>query len=358
VAAPDAKLDLAERERLRQEQPGSGLEERLAKLSEGHPSGDGYGDGGRPPPDGDGPPPDGDGPPPDGDGPPPDGDGPRNPERIEPLTDAEYAEHLAEVEAKLDKARADGLATDVQHTVDRGHEVWSDERQAIHDEIVKELYARAAGVPCEYKAILAGGLAGAGKTTVLDAHADLDSTQYFKINPDTVKEEMARRGLIPKIDGLSPMESSDLVHEESSFIARRLGHLAQTDGKNLVWDITMSKATSVERRVDGLRSAGYSHIEAIFVDIPIEVSLRRTAERHRDGHDQYRLGNGLGGRYVPPRLILDQADPDWGSKNRGNFERCKSLYDGWSRYDNSVDGQPALLVEAGRRSDDGDRRDH
>jgi predicted ABC-type ATPase len=335
LAAPDAKLDLVERERLRREQPGSELEQRLANLSDSHPSGPGYGDSGAPP-----------------------GGGEDDGEAIEPLTDAEYAEHLAEVETKLDQARAAGLATDVQHTIDRDREVWSDERQAVHDEIVKALYARAASVPCEYKAILAGGPAGAGKTTVLSAHADVDSTQYFMINPDTVKEEMARRGLIPEVGGLSPMESSDLVHEESSFIARRLGHLAQADGKNLVWDITMSKETSIERRVDGLRSVGYSHIEAIFVDIPIEVSLRRAAERHRDGHDQYRLGNGLGGRYVPPRLILDQADQDWGSKNRGNFERTKGLFDGWSRYDNSIDGRPPLLVEAHNISDDGDRRDH
>jgi hypothetical protein len=336
VAAPDAKVeDLAERERLRNEQPGSDLEQRLAKLSEGHPSGAGYGDGGAPPGS---------------------GGGDAEPDRIEPLTDAEWAEHLAEVETKLDKARADGLATDAQHTIDRGREVWSDERQAIHDEIVKELYARAEGVPCEYKAILAGGIAGAGKTTVLNTRAGIDSTEYLTINPDTIKEEMARRGLIPELHGLSPMESSDLVHEESSFIARRLGHLAQADGKNLVWDITMSKQTSIDRRIDGLRSAGYSQIEGIFVDIPIEVSLWRADERHREGHEQYRIGNGFGGRYVPPRLTLDQADPDWGSQNRGNFERSKSLFDGWSRYDNSIDGKPAVLLEAYRADNDGYRR--
>ncbi len=33
--------------------------------------------------------------------------------------------------------------------------------------IIDDLYAEAAAVPCEHKAIVAGGLAGAGKTTVL-----------------------------------------------------------------------------------------------------------------------------------------------------------------------------------------------
>ena len=41
-------------------------------------------------------------------------------------------------------------------------------------------------------------------------------SQYLMINPDDIKEEMARRGMVPEIEGLSPMEASDLVHEESS----------------------------------------------------------------------------------------------------------------------------------------------
>ena len=51
---------------------------------------------------------------------------------------------------------------------------------------------------------------------------------------------MARRGMIPEVEGLSPMEASDLVHEESSYLARQLALRAQADGKNLIWDITMS----------------------------------------------------------------------------------------------------------------------
>ena len=37
------------------------------------------------------------------------------------------------------------------------------------------------------------------------------------INPDDIKEELAQRGMVPEIDGLSPMEATDLVHEESSY---------------------------------------------------------------------------------------------------------------------------------------------
>ena len=119
------------------------------------------------------------------------------------------------------------------------------------------------------------------------------------------------------------MEASDLVHEESSVLAKQLAFERKLDGKNLIWDITMSSQESTQERIDDLRAAGYTRIDAVFVDIPIETSIKRTEARHREGHDKWR-GEGLGGRYVPPEVILRQTDPDWGSKNRKNFEAAKA----------------------------------
>ncbi len=325
MAAPDAKLDLAERERLRQEQPGSDLDRRLARLPDGHPSSSGYEDVAAPRGT---------------------GDETREPERIKPLTDAEYAEHLAEVETKLDEARATGLMTNRMFTTDQSKTVWSYERRLLHDEIIETAYAASAAVPCEAKAILVGGLSGAGKTTVLRDDAGIDLSKYVVLNPDVIKEEMARRGLIPEVDSLSPLEASDLVHEESSHVARRLGHRAQADGKNVIWDVTMGRAESVQARIDDLRAAGYTRIEGIFVDISIEASLRRAESRHRQGLEDYRAGIGFGGRYVPAELIKSHADAEWGTQNRRNFESIKERLDTWCRYDNSVDGRAALVAEA------------
>jgi predicted kinase len=334
VTAPETGSDLADREKLRFERPVSGLDRRLARLPVGHPSAVGYPDV-RPRAD--------------------DGPDSRRPERVRPLTDAEHAEHIAEVEEKLDEARKAGLATNIRHTIDPGNELWSNDRELIHDEIIEKFYAKSAHVPSEGRAILAGGLAGAGKTTVLAEHAGVDLSCYAIINPDVIKEELARRGLIPHVDGLSPMEASVLVHEESSHIARRLATRAEADRKNVIWDITMSRGDTTEERINELHAAGYSRIDAIFVDIPIGVSLRRVDARHRESHDNYRAGDGMGGRYIAPRLILDRADADWGSQNRRNFEQIKDRFDGWSVYDNSVDGRRPELVErswTGTQSDE------
>jgi predicted kinase len=260
------------------------------------------------------------------------------------VTDAEWAEHVAEVREILTSDEVVNQATDRQHTTDPDRQQWTAARDRIHGELVSDLYGRAKEVPNDGQAIIAGGLGGAGKSTVLSKFAGIDLSKYLVINPDDIKEEMAKHDLIPRIEGLSPMEASDLVHEESSAIAKQLARKALTDGKNVIWDITMSSRGSTDRRISDLREAGYT-VDGIFVDIPVETSVRRADARHREGHDEYCSGKGLGGRYVPPEVIRAQADPTWGSKNRKTFGEVSDRFDRWCRYDNSVDGRSPELVE-------------
>jgi predicted kinase len=274
----------------------------------------------------------------------------KSPDQVRPLTDAEHGLHVAEVRLRLSEARSAGLASDRQHTIDPRGEFWSGQRQLLHDQLVDELYGARLQAPCEHRAVLAGGLAGAGKSTVLSEHAGLDLSAYLMINPDALKEELASRGLVPAVGGLSPMEASQLVHEESSHIAKCLALRAQADGRNVIWDITMSSGDSTGDRIDRLRAGGYARIEGIFVDVPAEISARRADARHREGHEAFRSGHGLGGRYVPAEMILGQRDPEWGSRNRRVFEQVKDRFDAWSRYDNSVEGCAPVLIESCRRS--------
>lgn len=268
-----------------------------------------------------------------------------------PLTDAEHAEHVTKVRDLLAKARADGLFTKLQYTIDPDHEQWSEDRTILHDGIIADLYEAAADAPYDRRAILAGGLPGAGKSTVLEKHAGIERSQYLTINPDEIKEEMAKRGMIPEVAGLAPMEAADLVHEESSHIAQRLSRRATREGKNVIWDVTMSSLESTEKRINELRAAGYSPVNGIFVDIPLDVAIRRSDARHREGHDSYLSGRGLGGRFVPEEVPGSQADPDWGSRNRRTFEQVKPKLDAWLLCDNSVDGRGPVVVDSGGREE-------
>jgi predicted kinase len=317
MGAADARPELAERDDLRPVRTVGSLERRLERLPDSHPASPRYVRENRAPAEPD----------------------------FRPLTDAEHADHVKAVERCLADAHVAKLDTYKTHTIDDNHDVWSYDRRLVHDSLIESLYARAANVPSDHEAIVTGGLAGSGKTTVLTEHAGIDLSNYMMINPDLIKEEMATRGLVPEIHGLTPMEASELVHEESSHVAKRLAHRAQADGKNVIWDITMSRVESAEQRIESLRASGYTKIEGIFVDIPVDVSLRRADSRHREGHDEYRTGSGLGGRFVPKDMIQAQADDHWGSKNRAHFEAVKHRFTGWALYDNSVDGRAPVLVE-------------
>ena len=259
-----------------------------------------------------------------------------------PLSDADYAAHREKVISFLKETHE---ATNEKSTINPDKDIWTDSRVAQQDEILRKAYDSAADVPCERKAIIAGGLGGAGKTTVLGTLAGVDLSQYVTINPDNCKEELARHDMLPTVAGLSPMEVSGLGHEESSYIAKRLAMRAYAEGKNVIWDITMSKPESAISRIGELRSAGYQQVDGVFVDIPVETSVARSDARHRRGHDLYLAGHGLGGRFVPPEVIRAQADPEYGTVNRKAFESAKPYFDNWVIYDNSVDGRPAIVVE-------------
>jgi predicted ABC-type ATPase len=260
------------------------------------------------------------------------------------LSDADYAAHVLDVKRELGAAGKEKLTTKELFTIDGNGKAWVMDRRHAHDEIIREIYESAADVPCDHKAIIAGGLGGAGKTTVLEQYADVARADFLTINPDDIKEELVRRELVPRLPGLSPMESASLAHEESSHVARVLAIRAMADGKNIIWDVTLSSPESASGRVAELRSADYQHIDGIFVDIPIETSVERAAARHRRGHEQYLSGEGLGGRFVSEDIIRSQYDPTHGTVNRKAFESIKNDLNQWVIYDNSVEGRPPELM--------------
>jgi len=261
------------------------------------------------------------------------------------LSDTDYEAHVGVVKSELASAGERGLTTKELFTIDGKGMAWVAERRHEHDEIIREIYDAGAHVPCDHKAVIAGGLGGAGKTTVLEQHARIDRSNFLTINPDDIKEELVRREMVPTLPSLSPMECSSLAHEESSHIAKQLAIRAMTEGKNIIWDVTLSSPESASGRVAELRTANYQHIEGIFVDIPIETSVDRAAARHRRGYEQYLSGEGLGGRFVSEDIIRSQHDPAHGSINRKAFESIKSDLSHWTIYDNSIEGRPPALVE-------------
>ena len=251
-----------------------------------------------------------------------------------PLTEAQYQQHARDVEEMVNAELVAGRSTADQYSTDGGYS-WSPGRALVHDEILQAFLARQVNVPSEKKAVLLGGLSGAGKSTTLKKVPGVHQGDYAVINPDDFKKELGRRGLVPEVAGLSPMEAGALVHDESSHLADQAGRLLVEHGKNVAYDVTMANESVTRRRLDSLKRSGYT-VTAVFVDVPVEKSVQRALARHRKGLERYRQGTDpLGGRYVPPDFIRGQEAAPGVTKNRQVFDQLKPQFASWQLWDNS-----------------------
>ena len=258
--------------------------------------------------------------------------------------------YVEKVIAKLDKNKQDTQSR--YTTVKNGVMSYDPEREEMHREIVESFINDAVkrGVPAEGRALFSGGLGGAGKSYVLKRggyHPD----GYLTINNDDIKEALAKRGAVPKVLGLTPMEASSLVHEEASDIMKTLMRTAKELKLNVIIDGTLGSTGSAERKIRELRAAGYTSVKAVFVDIDPDTSKKRAQIRYKDGMDRYTMGkNGLGGRWLPLRIIDDNRSEDsrFSSRNAENLVRLYSsgLFDGKPDvWDNNVDGRQPERVD-------------
>lgn len=230
------------------------------------------------------------------------------------------------------------LATHQTHKPDGR---WSDERAQAHREIVDKVWAQYAHVPADRKAILVGGLPGAGKTTTMTQSGTVDPDQYVQLNPDDMKAELVERGMVPAVPGhpdLSPMERATLFHIESAYLTELLAQRAYEAGKNVIWDVSMGAADPAVRRAEEMRGHGYT-VDGLFVHVPPEISLRRAKSRYAYEARE----SPHGGRPIPQHLILGMATGDGGSHNRDNFYSVLDIFDDWSVYDNT--GSAPRLIE-------------
>lgn len=184
-----------------------------------------------------------------------------------PMTDEQFTEQHHHVEHELAKRGADNLmhspeSTHISEDYIKGVEgSYNDHRRSQQNQIMNEYRERAADVPAERKAIIMGGLGGAGKSTMIRMKASQpdsvagklgikfasyddkgdgvgDPVNFLILNPDDIKERMAAMDMVPRIDHLSPMEASPFVHEEASSVIKDIGAEAERQGKNIIWDIT------------------------------------------------------------------------------------------------------------------------
>lgn len=252
--------------------------------------------------------------------------------------DEDYAAHVERVQKILqDKETQNKYDTQLMHGIrdpESGKPIpglYTPQRTEQHKAIVQSILDKHKEVPRERKAIMSGGLGGAGKGFVLKKHADVDKSKFLTIDPDEMKQELLSRGMVPEVPGLLPMEHAAFMHEESSDLANLLQQVALSQGMNIILDTTMASEDSVKKKLDKFKANDYD-VEAVFVDVPVDVSQASALGRHRGGVDRFRGGvdadhGEFGGRFVPPEYIEKSRPPKgspYNSKNREVFESLKA----------------------------------
>lgn len=204
---------------------------------------------------------------------------------------------------------------------------YTKERHLAQQEIIEDVLKSHDKVPREGKAVLSGGMGGAGKTTVLTRYLGMDTSQYITINPDDIKEIMAERDMIPTLRGLTPMECSTLAHDEASHISSIIMKRAIAEKRNIILDGTMASMKSMRRRTGQLRDGGY-HMSAVFVDITPETSQKRATSRYQRGMDKYTVsGEGNGGRILPASVNQSNTPEDTTRFRSRSAENLAALYE-------------------------------
>ena len=199
---------------------------------------------------------------------------------------------------------------------------YTDERKKQQDYLIKKLLQKYKDVPSNQQVIFSAGAPGAGKTTILNQQIT-NSEDYATVSSDDFKELMAEHGMIPKVEGLTPMESSTLVHEESSYLADRLAMNLAHLKKNIIYDFTCKTVTSATYRINLLKKFGYEtkKMNFIFVNIPLVVSKERAKNRYVRGLNKFNIG----GRWLP-EFVIDKSSSKTGKFDSQNAESIVDLY--------------------------------
>lgn len=195
------------------------------------------------------------------------------------------------------------------------HDEWTPERQRAHREIIDGVLGQIEGsAPRERRIVVMAGLPGAGKSTALrpggtaekagivvfepgqDASLP-DGVTHIAVNADLMKELLVSKGLEPKVDGLKPMETVGLTHEESSYLAKQLLSVLGNRGYNIALDGTLRATANTQRQIQELAGKGYGNdVVGILAEVTPEESRVSALTRYAR-----EAGSDAGGRLIPPQ---------------------------------------------------------
>lgn len=207
---------------------------------------------------------------------------------------------------------------------------FSDERQALHDQIVAD---HIAGVPSRETPTytMMGGGPASGKTTAIAKNPDLgvpSKTDAVHIDSDGIKGDLPEyRDMV----AAGNLDAARFAHEESSYLAKRIQATAFANRQDVVLDGTGDNSTkSVQGKISAARASGYK-VEGHYVTLETNEAVSRAKLR------------AAGSGRMPPEDVIR-------STHRGVsqvFPQVAGDFDRVTLWDNN--GSSARLIARGTR---------
>lgn len=206
--------------------------------------------------------------------------------------------------------------------------VWTLDRQKLHKEIVDKFLANGAK-SANPTFTMSGGGPASGKGFMLKA-TGLDKPGKVVIDADEIKKLIPEYADAQKKGGKAQQQAAGYVHEESSYLAKRIMAEAAKRSYDVVLDGTGdSGINSLSKKVQKMRDQGY-RVEAKYVSADTELAAQRNWDRF--------LKTGR----LPPEWMLRNVHAD---VSRTLPEAMKKgLFDAVELFDTNLSGQLRKVV--------------
>lgn len=221
--------------------------------------------------------------------------------------------------------KAAGLPQDTMQIYCDENGNWTAERQKLHEEIIESFFKGKTPVE-NPKVIVLGGGPGAGKSTIARNNLDLDENTVY-VDSDAIKYMLPEmREGIKKGD----LSAAAYVHEESSYLAKKISARASKENYNLLMDGTGDDTIeNLTRKISSLRSKNNS-IEAVYVTIDANIAWERSLKRAVET-----------GRYVPKAVLFSSHKA---ISNTFPLAIERGLFDNFKLFDNGY-SEPKLIAQ-------------
>lgn len=206
---------------------------------------------------------------------------------------------------------------------------WNDDREKLHHKILAKILTPERVKACKPehgekpKFVMFGGRGGSGKSWFTDKERAAQEGREVMFNSDhfLILDADEIKKALPEFKGWNAGE----VHEESSYLMKKIKIMAMDLGLNIIIDGTMNfnpnKPDKVRKEMLEARSKGYS-LEAHYMFTPIQKSCINAMNRFKTTNNDY------SGRLVPTDILLGMQD------NEKSFDSIKDIVDDWTFRDN------------------------